>query len=75
MTLGKAALELAAEVVLVPDDRLPGVNGEDVWRGIEHVAQRFALVRLGPGECEHPRHTPQPRARSVWRGVTLPAAR
>ncbi|GAA2325154.1 hypothetical protein Scani_67790 [Streptomyces caniferus] len=57
MTLGKAVLELAAEVVLVPDDRLPGVNGEDVWRGIEHVAQRFALVRLGPGECEQDRQS------------------
>jgi hypothetical protein len=48
---GEGGLEVAAEVVLVPDDDLPGPAFEQVPAG-QDVQQRLTLVGFGAGQGE-----------------------
>ena len=59
VTPGQVGLEVAAEVVLVADDGLPGMLVHHVTAGLEHVQERLALIGLGAGQGEQHRQPGQ----------------
>ena len=59
LTLSEFRLEGAAEIVLVPDDHLPGMSCRDVAGGLEHAQQGLALVCLRARQGEHDRQPGQ----------------
>lgn len=63
--LGQLLLEVAAEVILVTDQRLSAAADEQTGFDFEHAQQRFALVGLGPGAG---RTRSAGRARWIHRG-------
>ena len=59
MTPGQVGLEVAAEVVLVPDHRLPRMIIHHVLAGLQHAQQRLTLVSLRAGQREQHRQPGQ----------------
>src|SRR6266542_2444707 len=59
IALGQGGLELAAEVVLVPDDDLPGPPGGQLGGGVEDPEQGLAFVGLRAGQREPDRQPVQ----------------
>jgi len=53
VTVRDCPLEVPAEVVLVPDQRLPGAGVHDRGVDLQHREQGLALVGLRPGGSEH----------------------